>query len=101
MSSVIGRFQSSLVTGVQETTFALAANNFDFTLVKVQAPPEYTQLGACLSKNRLQLAEEGALHITARKLGALFKSQIPSTPRLFAAYGHRVSEIARSAKSRS
>ena len=42
---------------------------------------------------RRQEAEIGALHRTARRLAALFEHIIPSTPKLIAAYGNRVTEI--------
>ena len=46
-----------------------------------------------LSTQRRNNAEEGPLHKTLRKLGALFEQVIPSTPRLIKAYGLRSSEI--------
>ena len=50
-------------------------------------------MGQALSKDRRSVAEDGAAHRTARRLGALFESIIPNTPTLFQAYGRRVSEI--------
>ncbi|KAI0380681.1 hypothetical protein F5Y04DRAFT_271361 [Hypomontagnella monticulosa] len=96
MSSALGRFTASLLAGSQETTVALAALNFDFSLYKVEAPAEYQALGSCLSEERRKLAENGSHHITARKLGAIFRSKIPKVPNLIRAYGERVSEIAKS-----
>jgi hypothetical protein len=49
-----------------------------------------------LSKQRSEEAENGLTHVTARKLGALFKDIIPPCPHLISAYGLRVSEIAKS-----
>jgi hypothetical protein len=46
-----------------------------------------------ISQTRKVDAEDGILHQTARKLGALFQGMLPSTPSLFKAYGKRVSEI--------
>ena len=49
-----------------------------------------------MSTNRRKTAEEGSLHRTARRLGALFEGIIPSTPALIKSYGERVSEISAS-----
>jgi hypothetical protein len=62
----------------------------------MDAPAEYHGLGAALSTNRRNVAEYGTVHITARKLGALFEAILPETPRLIEAYGKRTSEIAES-----
>jgi hypothetical protein len=96
MASTIGRFTASIITPTQETTLALASLNFDFSLFKVQAPDEYLALGSCLSEERRNLAEAGSHHVTARKLGALFRSKLPPVPHLIKSYGNRVSEIAKS-----
>ncbi|KAF2236088.1 hypothetical protein EV356DRAFT_558541 [Viridothelium virens] len=45
-------------------------------------------------------AEEGEVHVTARKLSALFADTIPKTPNLYRAYGLRASEIAQSRVNR-
>ena len=90
-----GKVKNSLVAATQETTLALASLNLDFSLMKVEAPKEFRELGAYLSSSRRAVAETGPQHITARKLGALFHSVIPSIPRLVSAYGTRVSEIAK------
>ncbi|KAK0642642.1 hypothetical protein DIS24_g8830 [Lasiodiplodia hormozganensis] len=92
--SAIGKIIGALVHGSQETTLALANLNFDFSLVKVDAPPEFRGLGAALTKKRREIAEDGTSHITARKLGALFKDILPPTPNLIRQYGTRASEIA-------
>ncbi|KAK8018530.1 hypothetical protein PG991_007720 [Apiospora marii] len=88
-----GKLNTSLIQGVNENTLALANLNFDFSLVKVQAPAEFQQIGPALAEQRRQNAEAGTSHQTARKLGALFESLVPPVPRVIAAYGHRASEI--------
>ncbi|PQE09762.1 hypothetical protein CJF32_00011256 [Rutstroemia sp. NJR-2017a WRK4] len=94
MAGSIGRITGALGTVHNENTASLATLNFDFTLVKLEAPAEYTGLGQAISKSRKTNAEEGSLHKTARRLGALFKDLLPVTEDLFKAYGTRVSEIA-------
>jgi hypothetical protein len=94
MAGSIGRITGALGTVHNENTASLATLNFDFTLVKLEAPAEYTGLGQAISKTRKINAEEGNLHKTARRLGALFKDLLPETEDLFKAYGTRVSEIA-------
>lgn len=54
---------------------------------------EFRELGAALLSRRRISAEEGSLHITARKLEALFRLLLPSTLNLVQAYRMRVSEI--------
>ena len=61
---------------------------------QLEAPKEFLGVGESLTKQRLEAAESGSSHITARKLGALFEQIIPDTPRLFEAYGTRASAIA-------
>ena len=90
----IGKFVVGGAVATQEFTTALANINFDFSLVKMEAPLEYRRLGSALSSKRKRDAEEGSTHITARKLGALFSDDLPHTPNLSRAYGLRVSEIA-------
>lgn len=70
-----------------------SASQFDFSLVKLEAPPEYAGLETSLSTLRRQEAQEGALHVTAWKLCALFRALAPAAPALIKAYGQRVSEI--------
>jgi hypothetical protein len=79
-----------------ELTAALGVLNFDFSLMKIEAPPEYKAVGAKLSASRRSAAEEGDLHVTARKLRSLFDRIIPEAPALTKAYGSRVSQIATS-----
>ena len=91
-----GRIQGALTALTQDTTLALVNGNFNFSLVRVDAPAEYKGLGAALSHRRRSAAEHGTSHKTACKLGALFEQVLPSTPSLFKAYGLRASEIAQS-----
>lgn len=71
-----------------------AANiNFDFTLVKLEAPAEYKTVGRLLTPKRVREAEDGPTHVTANRLGALFQGIWPETPNLIKAYGTRASEI--------
>ncbi|KAK0510803.1 hypothetical protein JMJ35_006355 [Cladonia borealis] len=91
-----GRVVPSAISGSFEATIALAAANFDFSLVKIEAPTEYQGLGLSLSNKRSNEAEDGQIHVTARKLGALFADAIPRTTELYHAYGLRASEIAKS-----
>lgn len=81
-----------------EVTVAAANLNFDFTLFKVEAPKEYSGVNDSLTEFRRENAENGALHRTARKLGALFDGIPPRVEHLLAAYGNRVSEICQKAK---
>jgi hypothetical protein len=97
----IGRLQASLAAATNEVTVAAASINFDFTLVKYEAPKEYRLLGELLSTKRKHDAESGAAHVTARRLGSLFEGVCPPTPNLIKAYGKRVSEIAELAASKT
>lgn len=94
----IGKFALSAASGAQETTLALANLNVGFSVIKLAAPAEFGGLGASLSKKRRTEAEDGLIHMTARKLGALFADDLPSTPNLATAYSLRVSEIAENPK---
>lgn len=49
-----------------------------------------------MSPYRREVAEDGDIHTTARKLRALFEQVLPPTPSLYSAYGIRASEIASS-----
>lgn len=60
----------------------------------MDAPIEFAGLGASLWKKRESEAEAGSSLVTARKLGALFESDLPEVPRLIQAYGTWVTEIA-------
>ena len=94
----IGRITASGVSASNENTFSLISINADFSLLKVEAPVEYHGLGAALSTRRRENAEQGPLHRTARKLGALFEQILPPIKTLAEAYGKRVSEISSSEK---
>ncbi|KAG4430288.1 hypothetical protein IFR05_014235 [Cadophora sp. M221] len=89
----IGRVTGALTALYNENTAALINNSFDFTLVKLEAPAEFYGVGSTISRKRKDDAEDGRLHRTARRLGALFGEILPSTDDLFRAYGTRVSEI--------
>ena len=94
--SAIGKIQAAWAAASIDTTVALANLNFDFSLIKVEAPVEFKELGAALSTKRRSAAEHGTSHMTARKLGSLFEQFLPPTPRLFRAYGLRASNIVQS-----
>jgi hypothetical protein len=89
-----GRITASLTSGIAEATATLLNVNLDFSLVKIEAPHEFSSVGAALSSLRRESAESGPVHTTARKLGALFEPNLPMTPNLIKAYGSRASEIA-------
>ncbi|KAH8809362.1 hypothetical protein F5884DRAFT_901460 [Xylogone sp. PMI_703] len=101
MAGAVGKVQAALAVATQETTLALANLNFDFSLVKVEAPVEFHGLGSALSTKRRNNSESGDHHRTARKLGSLFETILPDTPNLLKAYGLRVSEIANAASATS
>lgn len=62
-------------------------------MIKLDAPQEYSGLGSLISQKRKTDAEDGRLHQTARKLGALFDAVVPRATALFKAYGIRATEI--------
>lgn len=97
----IGRLQASLAAVTNEVTVAAAIINFDFTLIRCEAPKEFQALGQNLSRKRKDDAETGTIHITARRLGALFDGVCPSTPKLVKAYGTRVSEISEASNTKA
>jgi hypothetical protein len=97
MSATLGKLQAALASATNEVTVAAANINFDFTLVKYEAPKEYHPLGQLLAPTRKHDAENGKTHVTARRLGALFEGVCPSTPNLIKAYGTRVSDISKQA----
>ncbi|KAL8783121.1 MAG: hypothetical protein Q9195_009483, partial [Heterodermia aff. obscurata] len=92
MSSV-SKLTTAAVNNTLEIAPALANLNFDFSIWKTEAPKEFDGVGSSLSTIRRDEAENGMPHITARKLGALFASILPSTPNVSRAYGQRASEI--------
>lgn len=93
---MVSRLTAALGSLTNEVTVAAANLNFDFALVKIEAPGEFKALDGALSEKRRTDAEEGNSHITARKLGALFDQIIPSVSELIKSYGCRVSEISAS-----
>ncbi|OAL53522.1 hypothetical protein IQ07DRAFT_559746 [Pyrenochaeta sp. DS3sAY3a] len=90
----INKLQAALAHATNEFTLTAANLNFDFSIVKCEAPKEYQILGNALSRYKREAAENGNAHTTARRLGALFDGVCPPTPKLLKAYGIRVSEIA-------
>lgn len=91
----VGRIAFAGVSNALEVTNTLASINIDFSLVKVEPPHEFRDVGQILAPGRREKAEDGTLHITARRLGAIFETILPKTPQLIKAYGLRASEIAR------
>ncbi|VUC27019.1 unnamed protein product [Clonostachys rosea] len=94
----IQKIAPSAVALNQEANFGLATINFDFSVLKYEAPVQFRALGQELSPARRATAEEGTAHVTARKLEALFRQCLPSVTHLTGAYGSRASEIASNAK---
>ncbi|CZR54860.1 uncharacterized protein PAC_04744 [Phialocephala subalpina] len=93
MAGPLNRLAASMVTVRNENSASLVNLSVDFTLLKVEAPVEFSALGSTISRKRKADAEEGPLHRTARRLGALFEDLLPPAEDLFRAYGRRVSEI--------
>ncbi|KAK5660751.1 hypothetical protein OQA88_12117 [Cercophora sp. LCS_1] len=89
----LGKVMNSAVSAVNENTLALVNINFDFSLWRCSPAPEFHPVGSALTVGRRKEAETGQTHRTACKLGFLFHEEIPDTPKLIKAYGHRVSEI--------
>ncbi|KAL6163735.1 hypothetical protein ACJQWK_10262 [Exserohilum turcicum] len=97
----IGRLQAALAAATNEVTVAAANINFDFTLIKCEAPKEFQGLGNVLAKKRKENAEYGSIHVLARQLGALFDGVCHPTPALLEAYGNRASAIAKASQKTS
>ncbi|KAF4945311.1 hypothetical protein FGADI_12051 [Fusarium gaditjirri] len=95
--AAFGRLQAALAAATNEVTVAAANINFDFTLVKYEAPKEFRPIEGYLTTTRKQDAETGKSHVVARRLGALFSGICPDSPNLIKAYGARVSEISKTA----
>ncbi|KAJ6094128.1 hypothetical protein N7467_002973 [Penicillium canescens] len=93
MSFSIQNIIGTPLHAVAESNISLAHLNFDFSLVKCEAPVELHPLGKQLSKSRRQSAEDGSFHILARRLGVLFDDVLPDVPVLLEAYGTRASDI--------
>lgn len=94
MDCIANKLRLALANATNEVTVAAADVNFEFTLVKIEVPPDFQPLGRHLTRKRKQDAETGKIHITARRLGSLFEGVCPATPHLEKAYGSRVSQIA-------
>ena len=92
--SWLAKLTGNFLSASNENNLALAHLKFDWSLVKVEAPREYSGFGEALSNRRRIEAEDGIDHQTARRLGALFEQLIPDTPHLIKAYGIRATEIA-------
>jgi hypothetical protein len=92
--AALGKVTNAIMHVAQENTAALVNINLDFSVLKFEAPEEFRGLGSSLSPRRRAEAEDGAIHSTARKLGALFASDIPDVHALIEAYGKRATEIA-------
>jgi hypothetical protein len=94
--STLAQISNSLLSATNQNSLALANLNLDFSLIKVSPPKEYEGIGTALSQHGRFNAEDGPIHRTARRLGALFEPIIPPIPNLTQVYGQRVSEIANS-----
>jgi hypothetical protein len=92
----VSKITAALASASNEFTLAAASLNLDFSLVKLEAPKEFSAIGPALSETRRKNAEGGPYHMTARRLGALFEALLPSTPHLIRSYGSRASEISAS-----
>ncbi|KAI0460567.1 hypothetical protein F5B21DRAFT_498507 [Xylaria acuta] len=95
-----GQFNASAATFRTEATTALVNVNLELNVFAkrvVEPPPEYAGVGQHLATTRLREAQGGTRHGVARRLGALFKFGLPSTPELIRTYGLRASEISRTA----
>lgn len=58
---------TSLTSGSNESTAALACFNIDFSLTKFDPPSEFKELGSSLSALRREEADSGSIHQTARR----------------------------------
>ena len=68
--AAISKIAASAVSATNEVNLGLANFNIDFSLVKIEAPVEYRGLRNALSRRRVENAEQGPVHRTARRLGA-------------------------------
>ena len=82
MSGAIGRVTTTLGMIQNKKAVSFVNLSADFTLIKVEAPPESKGVGPTISEDRKINAEDGTVHRTARKLGPLFEGSIPSMPEL-------------------
>lgn len=75
----VSKIAASVLSATNDNTLALGSLKLDFSLIKYEAPVEFSGLGAALSSRRRTDAEDGLHHKTARRLAALFEQLIPST----------------------
>jgi hypothetical protein len=92
------QIRGSLITNQVENHAGLIQWHLDFSLIKVEAPSEYKDIGQSLSARRRNDADEGQSHLTAAQLGALFGGLVPreKVSNLIRAYGLRCSDTANS-----
>lgn len=57
----LGKIQAALASATNEVTVAAANLNFDFSLVKCEAPAEYKPLSSILTSKRRTEAEGGQM----------------------------------------
>ncbi|KAI5924623.1 hypothetical protein F4810DRAFT_132252 [Camillea tinctor] len=95
----VGKLQAALASATNEVTVAAANINFDFALVKCEAPRECQPLGDAMTQYRKAEAEGGSQHVTARRLGALFEGICPNTPKPLSVFGTRAFEISSKAEA--
>lgn len=87
MPTTIERFLGDSAYYSVKVIAALANSYISLSLFKVEAPVEYHGLRTALSSRRVENAEDGSLHRTARKLGVFFQAFILPIPDLVKAYG--------------
>lgn len=91
----IPNFSGSIIAANNQNVAGLVNFNLDVSLVRCNAPKEFSTIGPALSLNRRNEAEGGQQHKLARRLGFLFNDIVPQTPKLIKAFGTRVSDILR------
>lgn len=94
-----GKIAASAVSATNEVNLGLANFNIDFSLITVERQGNIETFATCYPAVGLENAEQDPMHRTARRLGALFESILPSNKTLAEAYGRRASEIAGVGKS--
>ena len=62
--SQLGQLRGAFFSATNENTLALVNLNFDFALVKFEAPQEFLPVGRSLSQQRRHDAEDGPAHKT-------------------------------------
>lgn len=91
----IPNFSGSIIAANNQNVAGLVNFNIDVSLVRCNAPEEFSTIGPALSLNRRNEAEGGQQHKLACRLGFLFNDIVPQTPKLIKAFGTRVSDILR------